>query len=82
MVNAMNDAHGTSLAPDFYRQLGVETLHLENQFNEQAGFEVHDDDLPDFFYEEALDPTDSLARFHGPEVRDSAQTWWQQNPPS
>ena len=82
MVNAMNDAHGTELTAEFYRQLGVETLHLENQFNEQAGFAVKDDELPDFFYEEALKPTDNLARFHGPEIRDSASTWWQQNLPT
>lgn len=82
IVNALNDAHGTNLTPEFYRQLGVETLDLENQFNEQAGFVVNDDDLPEFFYKEALKPTNNLARFNGQEVRDSAQKWWQENLPT
>ena len=82
MVNAMNDAHGTDLKPEFYRQLGVDTLHLENQFNERAGFAVQDDELPEFFYQEELKPTDNLARFHGPEIKESAQSWWLENLPS
>jgi len=82
MVNAINDAHGTNLTADFYQQIGIDTLHLENQFNEQAGFVVEDDELPDFFYKEALYPTDSLARFHSKEVKDSANAWWQENLPS
>ena len=82
MVNAMNDAHGTDLKPEFYRQLGVDTLHLENQFNERAGFAVQDDELPEFFYQEELKPTDNLARFHGPEIKESAQSWWQANLPT
>lgn len=78
MVNALNDAHGTSLTAEFYQQLGTDTLRLENTFNRQAGFLEEDDDLPDFFYKEALEPTGKLARFHGSEVKPSAQTWWQQ----
>ena len=82
MVNALNDAHGTSLKSDFYTQIGIETLHMENQFNNAAGFAASDDDLPDFFYSEALAPTNNLARFHGAEVKQSAATWWQQNLPT
>ncbi len=79
MVNALNDAHGTQLTPDFYQQLGTEALKLENEFNQQAGFLVDDDDLPEFFYKEALAPTGKLARFHGKEVKPSAESWWQQH---
>ncbi|OED39080.1 aldehyde ferredoxin oxidoreductase [Chromatiales bacterium (ex Bugula neritina AB1)] len=82
MVNALNDAHGTSLTADFFRKLGVDTLRYENEFNDQAGFNTDDDELPDFFYEEALAPANKLARFHAPEVRQSASRWWEQNPPS
>ena len=55
---------------------------MENQFNDAAGFAASDDDLPDFFYSEALAPTNNLARFHGAEVKQSAATWWQQNLPT
>ncbi len=79
MVNALNDAHGTSLTPDFYTTLGVDTLRLENEFNKLAGFDDEDDDLPEFFYSEALSPTNKLARFHGAEVKRSADDWWKKN---
>ena len=78
MVNALNDAHGTSLKAEFYQELGTDTLRFENEFNRLAGFNVDDDDLPEFFYTEALQPTGKLARFHGSEVNPSAQSWWQQ----
>ncbi len=81
MVNALNDAHGTELSVEFYKQLGVNTLRLENQFNDEAGFAIDDDDLPEFFYTEALTPTNNTARFHGAEIKQSADTWWQLNPP-
>lgn len=79
MVNALNDAHGTTLTPDFYTALGVDTLRLENEFNKQAGFASDDDDLPEFFYKEALSPTNNLARFHGAEIKKSADSWWRQH---
>lgn len=78
MVNALNDAHGTELDPGFYKAIGTEALKLENEFNKLAGFSTEDDDLPDFFYSEALNPTGKLARFHGSEVKPSADQWWQQ----
>ncbi len=80
IINALNDAHDASLTTDFFRNLGVETLRLENEFNFQAGFAVQDDDLPDFFYKEALEPTNKLAPFNGSDVKRSADGWWQQNP--
>ncbi len=82
MVNALNDAHGTALTGDFFRQLGVDTLRYENEFNDLAGFNTDDDELPEFFYREALAPTNKQARFHAAEVKNSANSWWQQNPPA
>ena len=68
LANAINAAHGTALTKDFFEALGRETLKLEHEFNRQAGFTAKDDDLPEFFYTEALPPTDRTARFHGADV--------------
>ncbi len=70
LVEAINSAHGTDLGPDFYEQLGSETLLLEREFNRQAGFTVEDDELPEFFYSEPLPPSNQAARFHAAEVHD------------
>lgn len=68
VVDAINGAHGTELTPAFFEALGRETLRLEREFNRQAGFGVEDDELPAFFYEEPLAPTNHVARFHGGDV--------------
>jgi aldehyde:ferredoxin oxidoreductase len=68
LANAINAAHGTSLVPAFFEALGRETLRLEREFNRQAGFTERDDELPAFFYEEPLPPTNHIARFHGRDV--------------
>jgi aldehyde:ferredoxin oxidoreductase len=68
IVNAINAACGTSLTPDFFPALGRETLRLEWEFNRRAGFTEKDDELPEFFYTEALPPTNHVARFHGSDV--------------
>jgi aldehyde:ferredoxin oxidoreductase len=70
ITNAINDAHGTNLTPDFYLALGRETLKLEWEFNRQAGFTEQDDELPGFFYEEPLPPTNYIARFHSGDVQE------------
>ncbi|MFK7800518.1 MAG: aldehyde ferredoxin oxidoreductase C-terminal domain-containing protein [Anaerolineae bacterium] len=70
MADAINSALGTDLEPTFFHQLGRETIELENQFNLAAGFTAEDDDLPQFFYDEALKPTGQTARFHGTDVHD------------
>jgi aldehyde:ferredoxin oxidoreductase len=64
LANAINAAHGTSLTKDFFEPLGREALRLEWEFNKRAGFTAKDDELPAFFYEEALPPTNHVARFH------------------
>src|SRR5438876_27928 len=68
ITNAINAAHGTSLTPEFFEALGRETLRLEYEFNRRAGFTEKDDELPEFFYTEALPPTNHVARFHGSDV--------------
>jgi aldehyde:ferredoxin oxidoreductase len=68
IANAINSAHGTSLTKDFFEPLGRETLRLEWQFNQQAGFTDKDDELPEFFYTEPLPPTNHVARFHAADV--------------
>ena len=40
--------------------LGVQSLALEKAFNKLAGFTAKDDRLPDFFYTEKLDSTDTV----------------------
>jgi aldehyde:ferredoxin oxidoreductase len=76
MVQAMNDAHGVELPESFFVQLGKDTLRLENQFNKDAGFTAADDELPDFFYDEELPPSNRAARFHTAEVNAAAEKWW------
>jgi aldehyde:ferredoxin oxidoreductase len=68
LATAINAAHGTALTKDFFEALGRETLRLERDFNRRAGFTEKDDELPDFFYREALPPTNHVARFHAVDV--------------
>lgn len=70
LTNALNAAHGTSLTPEFFEKLGREALKLEWEFNKRAGFTAKDDELPAFFYEEPIPPTNHVARFHGADVHD------------
>ncbi len=67
---ALNDAHGTDPEPSFIDELGREALQLEWQFNREAGFTEEDDELPGFFYSEALPPSGSVARHRSAEVNE------------
>ena len=78
VVTAINDACGTAFTPAWFRQLGRKTLRYEAQFNAAAGFTEADDELPAFFYEEALAPSNKVARFHAAEVNASVRRWWSQ----
>lgn len=80
ITNAINDALGTSLETSFFEKLGRDTLHYEDKFNKQAGFTQEDDELPDFFYNEPLAPSNKAARFHSKEVNQSISEWWEQHP--
>ena len=71
ITDSINAAFGTNLKPEFFMQLGKETLDLEWQFNRDAGFTEADDELPEFFYTEPLAPTNKVARFHSAEVNKS-----------
>lgn len=67
-AESINNAVGTDLDPTFFHKIGRETLRLEREFNVAAGFTSEDDELPKFFYDEPLNPTEKTARFHGGEV--------------
>ena len=71
IVTALNDAHGTSLPVSFLQTLGREALKLEWEFNKAAGFTEKDDELPDFFYDEPLAPSNKAARHRSAEVNSS-----------
>jgi aldehyde:ferredoxin oxidoreductase len=75
ITTALNDALGTDLDVEFFARLGLETLELEIQFNEQAGFTEPDDELPAFFYDNPLPPTDKTARHHSAEVNRFRKEW-------
>ncbi|BAE50292.1 aldehyde ferredoxin oxidoreductase C-terminal domain-containing protein [Paramagnetospirillum magneticum] len=68
LAEAVNACHGTSIDPEFFLEIGRETLRLEHRFNQEAGFLTADDELPRFFLDEALPPTNKVARFHAEEV--------------
>jgi len=76
ITQAINDAHGTSLETSFYEDLGRQTLVYEAKFNRDAGFSEADDDLPEFFYSEALPPSDRAGRFRTADVNEASRHWW------
>ena len=76
ITDAINAAVGSELEPSFFRDLGRETLRLEREFNRAAGFTEADDELPEFFYNEPLEPSKRVARFHAREVNEFAAGWW------
>ncbi len=76
MTQTLGDAYGVTLDHDFYRALGRDTLILEQAFNKAAGFTDQDDELPSFFYDEALPPSGKRARFHAAEINAADARWW------
>lgn len=68
IIAAINSALGTEFTPAFFEALGRETLRYEYAFNRAAGFTDADDELPRFFYDEPLPPTNHIARFHAADV--------------
>jgi len=78
-VQAINAAVGTELDNTFFYKLGYATLKYETQFNQAAGFTTVDDELPEFFYSEALAPSNKVARFHSVQLSESVKKWWQGN---
>ena len=78
VTEAINAAVGANLDSSFFDELGKETLRLEREFNKAAGFTEEDDELPEFFYTEALAPSNRVARFHAKEVNKLVDSWWRQ----
>jgi len=73
IADAINDAFDAGMTPDAIRDIGLETLRLEAAFNTAAGFDQDDDELPSFFHDEALPPTNKMARLHSREVNAAMQ---------
>ncbi len=68
IVTALNDAHGTDLDTSFVETLGRDALRMEWDFNRRAGFTEEDDELPAFFHDEALAPSNKTARHRAADV--------------
>ncbi len=68
IAQAINDAHDSDVDENFIIEIGRKTLELEAEFNRQAGFTVEDDELPAFFRDEQLPPTNKKARLVAEEV--------------
>ena len=79
VTDAINAAVGSELNPSFFDELGRDTLRLERKFNRAAGFTQADDELPGFFYNEPLEPSNRVARFRAREVNEFADNWWRQS---
>lgn len=79
LAQAINDAHGIQLEETFFEKLGLEALRMEREFNKAAGFNSDDDELPDFFYTEALEPANRTARFHHADMNAEVEEWWKNN---
>lgn len=69
IADAINNALGCSVGPEFLHEIGRDTLLMEQAFNREAGFTEADDELPAFFLQESLPPTNKVARLHAREVR-------------
>jgi aldehyde:ferredoxin oxidoreductase len=77
ILDALNGAFDVDLDADYINQLGRETLLMEIEFNEKAGFTEADDVLPRFFYDEPLAPTGKTARHHAADINKVQRKWLQ-----
>ena len=77
IIDAIHSATGVELGGDFMVRLGRETLRLEAEFNRAAGFTEADDELPAFFYDEPLPPTNKAARFQSAELNEALRRCWE-----
>ena len=73
IADAINDAFGAGVDPEFIRHIALETLRLEAAFNKAAGFDDDDDELPAFFTDEPLPPTGKTNRLFSQEVNQQMQ---------
>jgi aldehyde:ferredoxin oxidoreductase len=70
IADAINDAFGCEIGPDWLINMAREVLRMEVQFNESAGFGESEDELPAFFRDEPLPPTNRSARLVAAEVNE------------
>jgi aldehyde:ferredoxin oxidoreductase len=68
LADAINDAFGCDIEPDWLVEIARETLRMEAKFNAAAGFTDAEDELPAFFLNEELPPTNRTARLFAKEV--------------
>jgi aldehyde:ferredoxin oxidoreductase len=73
IADAINDAFDAGVDPEFIRHIALETLRLEAVFNKAAGFDEDDDELPAFFTDEPLPPTNKTNRLFSREVNQQMQ---------
>jgi aldehyde:ferredoxin oxidoreductase len=52
--------YGFNVEDDFLQKLGKETLSLEREFNQKAGFSPQDDRLPEWMSSEPLPPHNTV----------------------
>lgn len=55
-LKIINAKLGTRMGAEDYSALGIRVLKAEREFNRKAGLTKEDDRLPQFFYDEALEP--------------------------
>ena len=53
----VNGRYDWNVGPNYLRELGRQTILLEREFNQQAGFTKYDDRIPEWMTTEALPPT-------------------------
>ncbi len=70
IADAINDAFDADIDADWLIRIARETLRLEAKFNAAAGFTELEDELPQFFADEPLPPTNKTARLFAAEVNE------------
>ncbi|MGY9003021.1 MAG: aldehyde ferredoxin oxidoreductase C-terminal domain-containing protein [Rhodospirillales bacterium] len=75
ITDTINDAFGCNLDSSFIKETARQALIMEAEFNTAAGFTDADDELPSFFYDEAIAPTDKKARHHTAEINKYKSEW-------
>ena len=68
IATAINDAFDAGIDAQWLIDIARETLRLEAEFNRRAGFTEAMDELPAFFADEPLPPTNRSARLFAREV--------------
>ena len=74
IVDALNEAHGTKFDESKFMKIGREALEMEWRFNKDAGFTDQDDEMPDFFFGEALAPSGKKQRHKSADVNKHLRT--------